>query len=476
MKKSKKSQKNISLNNKLGLLIALILTSLLYLRLGRDTLFDWDEGIYAQLGSELLQSGNLLTPSWNREIWLEKPPGISWITAFGMALIGKVEIGARLFMPLFGGLTLYFTYKIGKLIHGKKLGIIAMLILANMNLFLSRSRAVNTDGPLLAGMTILAYAALIGTSPPIMGAIIFFTVWVKGVVGFLPLILILPLYINNKKEYIKILLYSLLFTLPWHIYQWFKNKDLFITPYFKEQILRRITTPIEFHLESRWFYFNYLYENLGIGILTLAFVGALIAFWKFTTTKNEKNLLLIWWSTLPIVLFTLAKTRLFWYILPIYPALALLIALTLTTLAKEKLLKQLLSVFIVFYFIYSTGTIFNSIEFDRTKRETPSRIEVVKNLSSDKELAILVSRSERVAEAILPQDQRISSSFGYGGMPSVVFYYEGPVKFYYNLDEFTEYWQEHEEPLAMIEKEDKDLLDDYIIMTESQEYMGITKD
>ncbi len=453
MKKSLKSAihnfffEKLSLWDKFALFLIFSFVSILYLRLGRDYLFNWDEGIYAQLGVEALKFHHWLTPTWNGQIWLEKPPGIAWLTALGMKFWGINEFGARFFMPLVAGITLYFTYLIGKKLKDHYLGILASLLLANLDLFLSRSRAVNTDGALLAGITATVYLIMVNAAPWLVAFAIAFSVFFKGLAGFLSLVIVLPLLIKKPKKYLFLLTsYLSLFTIPWHFYQLIIHKSAFITPYFKEQVLRRATVPIEFHLESRWYYFHYLYQNLGIGWLFLLFLGIILIIFKIISQKSSRNLnpetrnliTIIWWFFFPLALFTLAKTRLFWYILPIYPAIALIIAYFLEFLAKRQTGRQILILFLCCYILFTYQHLFQNIEFNRHSSSFPPNLALVKLASElpQKELFVLVPKSERVAEAILPSNQRISSSFRYGGAPSFVFYSRKHVRYFYNLDRF----------------------------------------
>ena len=75
----------------------------------------------------------------------------------------------------------------------------------------------------------------------------------------------------------------------------------------------------------------------------------------------------------------------------------------------------------------------------RTSSNIPPKLELVSQIStSDKSLAVLVPENERIAEAILPKDQRLSSSFRYGGAPSIVYYYGGKVDYYYNTANYSD--------------------------------------
>jgi 4-amino-4-deoxy-L-arabinose transferase-like glycosyltransferase len=285
---------------------------ILYANLGRDALFDWDEGIYGELGRQILVTKNIFITYWNGAPWLEKPPGIAWISALGLLIAGPSASGARLLMPLFALYTLYIVYRIGSRLGSWRHALIASGVLASMNLFLSRTRGVNTDMPLLASI-VTTILFLLENRPAWWVALsIFGGIWFKGIAGLLSVIIALPLLLTKSFSYLRSTIYYLLiFIIPWHLYAYLRFHSDFLTPYFFEQVLRRATAQIEFHFETRWYYFNYLYENLGLGVLLVAGVG--IAF----TLISRKNLYLLWWY-FPLGYFTLAKTRLFWYILPIY--------------------------------------------------------------------------------------------------------------------------------------------------------------
>ena len=435
---------NKTLFHFLSLVFIFFATLTLYLRLGRDPLFNWDEGIYAELGVEALKLHHWLTPTWNYQLWLEKPPGIAWTTALGIKLWGINHFGARFFMPLFAGLTLFFVYSIGKRLKDSYLGLLATLLMANMNLFLSRARAVNTDGALLVGIVATVYLAMIDAAPWLVALAIAFSVFFKGLAGFLSLIIALPLLITKPKKYmLRATCYMLLFILPWHLYQLIVNGDQFLTPYFKEQVLRRVTVPIEFHLESKWYYFRYLYQNLGITWIFLLVLGLLFLVPKLRSPVAGRWSLvtLIWWLFFPLVLFTLAKTRLFWYILPVYPAVALIIAYLLHSLTDyHSLSKQTLLIFLPLYTLFSFQQLFHHIDFNRYQTQWPDRVILAQQASqlTSSGLAVFVPASERLAYAILPSNQRISSSFRYGGAPNLVFYAQQPITYFYDLDQLKQ--------------------------------------
>jgi len=451
----------------------LAIACLLYINLGRDALFDWDEGIYAELGRQLLLTKNILITFWNGAPWLEKPPGIAWLSALGIFFVGPSALGARLFMPLVAVYVLYIVYRLGTHLGSWRHGLIAAGVLASLNLFLGRTRAVNTDMALLASITTTILFLLENRPAWWVALSIFGGVWFKGIAGLLSVIIALPLLIKKSPKYLSLLtLYFSLVIIPWHLFAYLRYGKEFLTPYFFEQVLRRATAQIEFHFETRWYYFNYLYENLGIGILLVASIGVL------SLLLHRKNLYLLWWVLSPLVIFTLAKTRLFWYILPIYPAIALIISVAIADFATTKVAKNILTILSIGILAQALLAAGKSVEISKTVAPRSDRLVVASALAklNQSPLLVLVPPSERLSEALLPEVARLSSSFRYGGMPSVVYYFGHQVVFYYNVDTFINSFDTAVSPLGMIAVEDQKLItSSYSIIEQTPTYLGIQK-
>jgi hypothetical protein len=119
-----------------------------------------------------------------------------------------------------------------------------------------------------------------------------------------------------------------------------------------------------------------------------------------------------------------------------------------------------------------------SVEFSKTESPMIDRLYVAQTLGKIKsgELAILVPPQERLSEALLPEVARLSSSFRYGGMPSVVFYYAGPVNFFYDVDQFSAYWLTSPSPTALISRDDARLVPGtFHEVVTTPTYLGIQK-
>jgi hypothetical protein len=94
-----------------------------------------------------------------------------------------------------------------------------------------------------------------------------------------------------------------------------------------------MTGVIEEHQHSPFFYFDILTEGfsiLGSGYLWPA--ACLWAAWTARTREYRAKLLLLMWVTIPLLLFSLAQTKVGWYIILLYPGIALLMAAAVSDL------------------------------------------------------------------------------------------------------------------------------------------------
>lgn len=463
---------------KITLVSIILFMGLMWSGLGHDYLYDWDEGIYATISREMVQSGNILTPTWNGDLWLEKPPVIAWVTSLGIKVAGSNELGARLFMPLFAGLTLYAIFKIGEILGGTLMGTASMAMLGFFNLFVSRARTLNSDGILLAATTGSLWLLVVNAPAWTVGVAMGLAIMVKGPAALLGIFIALPLLFKKSREYIKLVIGAcLLVIVPWHLYALFAHGWQFVTPYIMEQVIRRATVPIEFHTESRWFYLNFIYKDLGLGVVLVTIYSLALMLKTWVQKKEVSNLILIlWWIMIPIILFTLAKTRLSWYILPVYPAIALAVGYGLTYFAKEKVSRSVLSILVIGMITQMLWHGYQYVSPGRKASVLSDTLQVASKLSNypGAELAMLVSPNERVAEAILPKDQTISSSFRYGGAPSVVWYSHKHVVYYYNYDDFTrDIFGNNKITTIIVSVADKDKVPaGFKLVVETKDYLG----
>jgi 4-amino-4-deoxy-L-arabinose transferase-like glycosyltransferase len=122
---------------------------------------------------------------------------------------------------------------------------------------------------------------------------------------------------------------------PWFIYMTLRFGPTFWEWYFLYSGFTRTVSPIEGHVGGYLYYFSYLITGENpIWTILLPFSAGLCAFNAVVKRLKEDTLILVWMATVFIV-FTVAQTKLYWYILPAFPAFAIAISSFLHQLSKK---------------------------------------------------------------------------------------------------------------------------------------------
>lgn len=326
--------------------------------LGARTLVPTDEGRYAEMAREMLASGDWITTRLNGIKYFEKPPLQIWMTALAFKFFGLGEWQARLWTGLCGLSGIALTAVAGMRVFGRDTGFCAALILASM-LFWSAMGHINTlDMGLAGGMTLSLCALLIAqTSPtPSISSTArrnwMMACWVgmalavlsKGLIGLaLPgaILIIYTLFARDWAIWKRLHLLSglavfALITVPWFVMVSLRNPE-FPQFFFIHEHFQRFTSKVH-HRVGPWYYFAPI---LAAGLLPWLAV-TIQSLWVATIGKKtdtpdnavtKKNFqpikLLLIWIVFIFVFFSISGSKLPSYILPIFPAIALLIALYL---------------------------------------------------------------------------------------------------------------------------------------------------
>jgi 4-amino-4-deoxy-L-arabinose transferase-like glycosyltransferase len=127
-----------------------------------------------------------------------------------------------------------------------------------------------------------------------------------------------------------------LVVLPWHLWQCALHGAPFVHEYAGVNLTGRLFQAFEGNTGGPLNYLDTLRRGFSVwGYLwPLAYIWAA---WQAAVRADRRAWLLLAWITLPLLLFSLAQTKLGWYISMIYPAIALLLGLALAELLTERL-------------------------------------------------------------------------------------------------------------------------------------------
>lgn len=310
--------------------------------LGARTLVPTDEGRYAEMAREMVASGDWITTRLNAIKYFEKPPLQIWMNALSFQIFGLGEWQARLWTGLSGLAGIMLVAYTGRRIFNERVGFFAGLVLASSFLWAALGH-VNTLDMGLAGMMTLTLCALLLAQRNDENSHdrrnwmlacwtgMALSVLSKGLIGVVLPGAVLVLYtLLSRDRLIWKRLHAglglpifLAITVPWFLLVSLRNPE-FPHFFFIYEHFERFTSKVH-HRAGPWYYFIPI---LLLGIMP--WLGVLVqSLWNARREKTEgfqpKKMLLIW-SSFIFFFFSISGSKLPSYILPIFPALALLIA------------------------------------------------------------------------------------------------------------------------------------------------------
>jgi 4-amino-4-deoxy-L-arabinose transferase-like glycosyltransferase len=311
-----------------ALLLAVILSW--FVHLGLPQVWMPNESFYADASKNMLHTGNFITPYYNDEQRLEKPPMTYWIISLGYYLFGINEFGLRFFHAVLGLLTGFITFLLAQEeLKNLKVSLLSALILLSSFQFFANSRYASPEIPFTFFITLSLYLWLKAYKKDSVFLMIlaFFSsslaMMTKGPAGFvIPAgVVFFHLLLENPKELLKKRYYllTLLFVpigLWWHFYEFFVHKEEFLKVFYQENLSR-------IHKGTDPYYF-YILDTV-ISFMPYSFLVFFAFFWSFFKVKRELSFFLIWFL-LVFTAFSIIKSKIPVYVLPAYPAMSVLTA------------------------------------------------------------------------------------------------------------------------------------------------------
>ncbi len=313
-----------------------------FYQLGNFAFLGADEARYARIGEEMNLRGDYVTPTLTFLPWLEKPPLLFWLEALSFHLFGVSEWSARLPVAAIALLGVLCASGLGCSLAGQRAAVLTFFILCASGLFFVYARAASTDMPLAASFTVAMACGLQASrrESPLWGAGAGLTLGLatlaKGPIAlvlFCAVFAVYFLWIGKLKwswQQIALGFLTLLASsFPWYWQVWKENGYDFVLTFWLNHHLARFLTTVHHHSQPFWYY---LVVTL-IGFFPwVFFLGSSIArLWSKRSILSQpepRSELFLWlWVLVPGLFFSLSGSKLPGYILPLLPALALLVAL-----------------------------------------------------------------------------------------------------------------------------------------------------
>ncbi|NRA90309.1 MAG: phospholipid carrier-dependent glycosyltransferase [Simkaniaceae bacterium] len=302
-----------------------------------------DEGRYTEIPREMVVTGDYITPRLNGVKYFEKPALMYWLTASSIKNFGINKWALRFWPALFALIGALATYLFGRRFYNRQTGIAASLILSSTLLYYAHSRILILDMPVSVFLTLTLFsffAAVFESNQHRKRLFLagFFTfsagaLLTKGLMGIaLPgCIILIWSFISKKTEALKLafnpwgILWFLALALPWHILASLKNPEFFDFYIIHEQILRFLTS-VHKRVQPFWFFAPIVLVGLfpWVGFLPTTLKETYQSI-KSKSPTHLTDLFLVIWICFIFLFFSAASSKLIPYIVPIFPALALLI-------------------------------------------------------------------------------------------------------------------------------------------------------
>jgi 4-amino-4-deoxy-L-arabinose transferase-like glycosyltransferase len=331
------------------LLVAVLL--IWFANLEYRTLIKPDEGRYAEIPREMVASGDWVTPRLNDLKYFEKPPLQYWATAAAYSVFGEHQWTSRLWTGLTGFAGLLLAWFAGQRLFGREAAYYAALLLGSSMLYVMMGHINTLDMGVTFFITLGIFSFLLAQQSRtdyrrgqadktsrnwmlLAWAGMALAVLSKGLMG-----IILPgtavfIYCAVQRDFTVLkrmhwtggLALFLLITAPW-FYLVMKANPEFFQRFFIYEHYTRFTTK-ELGRYQPWYYFVPI---LLAGALpwTVFLFDSLFHIGKPAGQGGDEKpfnaaLFLLIWTIFIYVFFSISDSKLPSYLLPMFPALALL--------------------------------------------------------------------------------------------------------------------------------------------------------
>lgn len=328
--------------------LLLIFASLYILgNIGTGSLTTWDEALYANISKNMISTGNwLIMHDRPDKPWFDKPPLYMWCTAIFYKTFGINEFSTRLTSSLFGIATVMLVYVFAKKISDKNTALLSSLLLLAAPHFIHYSKIGMMDVTLAFFITLMIFFFWEGQERPSYlfwsGIVLILAYLAKGMAAISGPAIIFTYCLCSgnlkslvKREFVLGISISLVLIIMWHILQYVYGGPESIGSYFGFHLFKRATQSLEGHTGGMNFYQSAIFnKNRPWGVIY--YPSFVYAAWISFKDKDKKAILFTAWAASVLVICTIVKTKLHWYIMPIYPALAIMSSLFMERLFRGK--------------------------------------------------------------------------------------------------------------------------------------------
>ena len=380
--------------------LLLLAVCVAFLFQGTRGLFETTEGRYAEVGREMVAGGDWMVPHLDGHPHWTKPPLTYWSIATGLVMVGHNTWGARLYDSVALVVTTLTVAALGATLWDEITGLIAALIFLTIPFVVMGANVVSPDMLLACFETIAvlcywrsARAAGDGARRAsarwmaAMGGAFGLAFLTKGPPGLLPLLAIVIFsFISRRRGWGAPRLVSIaglaLFVVigfTWYIISVIRDRSL-LGYLLGEEVYGRVATG-RYHRNTDWYMPVVIFGlpllfGLGAwlvrGILDARMLARARGGWRrawSAAMRKPEWLFLVLWIVAPLAIFSVSKSRLPLYVLPLVPAQALLAArLAVQAAGEERALRRTWRIAVV------SAVVLLGVKFAAARVKSPSNM------------------------------------------------------------------------------------------------------
>jgi 4-amino-4-deoxy-L-arabinose transferase-like glycosyltransferase len=330
------------------LLLLLLSYPLFFYKLGARDIWEPNEDEYVQVNREMVLDDHWIYPTVNGRPHSIKPPLFNWIGSAFSAVNGEVtELTSRLPSAIAAALGMLLVYFLGRRLFGHRAGLLSALVLGTSPLYIQYGRWIQINmisAVLLTATLALFYGGYTDERKRTMAYLFMYVAAGLGTLDIGPVnaampVIVICLYLIAVKDVKHIfrlkmgwgILIYLAIVAPWYVTVSLRGEyghNLIvvsnITRYFEDWWHTR---PFYYYLRTAPAYFLPWFVYLP---------GALYLCFSERTKAERKQLLFLFvWVVGLFVFFSFAKTKRSEYVLPLFPAMALLVGYSIDRCLRE---------------------------------------------------------------------------------------------------------------------------------------------
>lgn len=312
-----------------------------------------DEPRYASIARAMAESGDWVTPRLDGKPWFEKPVLYYWGAAAAFRLFGVSEASARLPSALFGALAALALAWLARKIFGNGTAWAVLFIFSTSVGVFAFSRAATTDmlfSATLAMAMVAAYWTMEdGEQRPrrirqiLFGALLGLATLAKGPAAIVLAGGSVGLWTLATRRWklawrlahpLAILSFCAV-ALPWYALCAKRNPE-FLSIFLLSHNVERFLTPVFQHVQPVWFFGPILLLGLlPWSALLAGIVRDAQVLWREKKLVESPGFFFACWALFPFLFFSVSRSKLPGYILPVFAPLVLLLARSLTRAIEQ---------------------------------------------------------------------------------------------------------------------------------------------